>query len=587
MIDHLVVLKNDKINHKYKLYHKQLVKTLPVAVILSLTVLLSGCGSMSRARKSIEEIRNNRTSSISTTSTSASSNSSEVAVDNSTEILIKENNATLKTTDNFNHLELTCSDEALAAFTNYLESNESKVNYTYENLYNIEESMESYKIAREKDLQMKHTKSLKGLTASDLYDSVKANNAEYFAIPKHKRITFYKELADEQIKDICEIVMEVINQYKDYPNVDIDRVKCVLSDLKMVEGTSFAMAEVDKNRFFTIMPKMIKIKNMMDNADNSYKKVIMHESVHLLQTYCIDEDKKDHNIGTFYDFEELPANALYMRWFVEGSTDRCVMNLTKEEVLTYVSQVGYIDNMKLATILNPKNSIDKVETLCFSGDLEELFNTFSCQTEEEKAEIIKMMYSISITQDGNEDAIQEGFYNKYTGDKEEKGIAILQRDLRSSVFLTLSKEFYSNLAISIKDNQVSLQDVFFLITVYENNVNLKVKYNKAETYPNYKEFMNHYVEMQDEFFTYLTSGSNLTLADITEEFNQYALNTTNVSGQKYQDKQGEKIYNCELKWLDDQRKDFIFEKQQDNQDVSSASIRFIDELYAETMEKAK
>ncbi len=131
--------------------------------------------------------------------------------------------------------------------------------------------------------------------------------------------------------------------------------------------------------------------------------------------------------------------------------------------------MGYVYALEAAAIIDDDNSKDCICDLTYTNDLNELYRVFNCETEEEKREILNMMYSITIQQDGPED-----FYDVYPGEEEQDGVAILQRNLRGSIFTTLAQKFYSNLANEIqKEDAVTLQDAFFLIYNFERVTSLK------------------------------------------------------------------------------------------------------------------
>lgn len=105
------------------------------------------------------------------------------------------------------------------------------------------------------------------------------------------------------------------------------------------------------------------------------------------------------------------------------------------------------------------------------------------------------MYSIQIIE-----VEPEEFFEKLSDDVEDEKKRELKKDLKSSICLTLTKYFYKNLVTKAIGNEVSFEDLFFLITVFENDINSHINYNKLENYAYYEEFMANYSIIQNAFF---------------------------------------------------------------------------------------
>lgn len=112
---------------------------------------------------------------------------------------------------------------------------------------------------------------------------------------------------------------------------------------------------------------------------------------------------------------------------------------------------------------------------------------------------------------------------------------------------------------------LTLQDVFYLITIFEADMNSHIEYIDAlKKFEYNKNFMKDYIRMQDNFFDTLASGG-ISRDEIIEGFQSYALSVENSKS--------EKVTNCDLKWLLDDKKKYIFNRQIELSKSMNANIR--------------
>ena len=118
------------------------------------------------------------------------------------------------------------------------------------------------------------------------------------------------------------------------------------------------------------------------------------------------------------------------------------------------------------------------------------------------------------------------------------------------------------------NQKVSLQDLFYLISVFESDLNSHLSYNKIENYEYYEEFLTNYSEIQNEFFKAISINSGYSYEEILEKFNNYAL---------YQDVDGVKKYNATLDWLTVDKQEYIMDAEGRLDTYSTANIQFVSE----------
>ena len=156
------------------------------------------------------------------------------------------------------------------------------------------------------------------------------------------------------------------------------------------------------------------------------------------------------------------------------------------------------------------------------------------------------MFSLDIIETDNEE-----FLNKLNLDSNSDEYIKIKRNLKTSVCETLSKYFYKSLASKIKSSNLKLNDIYFLITVFESDLDSHINYTTEEKYSDNKDFMRKYLDIQSNFFYYLSSDNKYTQAEIESLFDSYGI--LNSSRQN----------NYDLSFLNDDKKIFI-EKMLDN-----------------------
>ena len=114
--------------------------------------------------------------------------------------------------------------------------------------------------------------------------------------------------------------------------------------------------------------------------------------------------------------------------------------------------------------------------------------------------------------------------------------------------LTLTKCFYRNLAERIKNGDATLQDILYLINVFESDINSHMtfdKYNNNMTEEDAKIFAQNYLIIQNEFFETISNGSSISTEELNRHYKEYSLvlNTNNTY-----------IRNAELKWMTEEEK---------------------------------
>lgn len=445
----------------------------------------------------------------------------------------------------FNNIKYTTDSNNY--FQNYLST--LNVKYDYSELFNTEKALELYE--EENKAEVKHTHDFlnggKTVDADKLYDVVIDNNKDYLS--KNKS-SLYKELSKKELKKILVIVADTINEYvKEHPDIDLNSLSCTLGDLKVFSKTAAVNAFVSEDGVLAINPPMLNIlvKKYETKGIDAYENTIKHETIHLIQRMCQDEREqvKSKFIGISRKYESLDMNPLCFNWLYESSAEKNVSNMKGDIPIVYSTMITYLNSLNLTNFLNDDNTTTEAENLDSYKKLEGLFKLFGASTYEEKIELINMMVSINIIQAEPEDFIKK--YEKAYGKEfsEESVFTEVKCIIKAEVMQTLTKYFYKNLANKIANKELAIEDIFYLITIFENDINLHIKYTNSK-YNDYNEnFINYYVNVQNEFFYSISLNGTYTFEEIQGKFDLY-----NV---KAYDEANNLQNNYSLVWLDEEK----------------------------------
>lgn len=488
---------------------KQSVIPFISAGVLALSILCVGCGQTGASTKHI---------------------SASAAVVEPTSLATPTPEIDTSSYDNkpvlpYDNTSASITSDDLAAFHSYLST--INVNYEYEDFYGIDAAL-----AKQNNTPViksdTHTCSvpLKNgkFDADTMAEAIVRNNRAYLnsdTVSDFKKST-YSELSSDDIRKMSSIIADALNAaIERNPSIDMEELQCVVGDLKMFSSVSTSIAYVNLDNCLAISPNMLKLATIINgDNENVERDVIIHESMHLIQKSCIDNQKDVEVTGISRFYEDLDVNPLKWLWFIEGSAEKEMCNITGDPAITYKYKISYLDSLTMATMLKDNVSADQTEKICFQNDPEVLYQQFGCDTEDKKRELIKMMYTIDILQSERED-----FYNKYEAaygsvDNDEKLVA-LQRKLKIPICETLTKEFFENLSTYMNANAITIDDMNYLLRTFEGDVNSHLDCSNPEKAADNIAFMDFYTAIQDEFFKTVAASSGSSYETILDRYNQY------------------------------------------------------------------
>lgn len=411
------------------------------------------------------------------------------------------------------------NNDVIVKFTSGVENslldiNSMDVEYPYEELFNENYSISNF--VGDTSINKEHNTSiLQGgkISSSNLYSKVIENNKNY------SNKTLKEELSGSEIQKICGYIAEAINTLIDSGKIkDVNEVACALSNLKIFEVNSMNDASVNKDNCLLVTPSVIKNNAKKHSNFDYYKYVIQHEAVHFAQHSC------EHVIGDVnhkYGFSEVKeseeVNMYEYLWLYEAHASKAASDFQNQEPVSYKSYVDYLNMTDYSNALKG-SSYDSLMDIALSRNINDLYSYFKVSNETEKREVDKFMFATDIALNGN-----KKFFNAFS--KQNTGISDsnLKQSMKVSICEFLSKNFYKSLISSLKNNSMSLDDIYYLISVFEANLDTKIYYSSSYDYENNKDFFEFYTSLQNEFFDLLALNTGIEFDEVVNKFNNYSL----------------------------------------------------------------
>jgi hypothetical protein len=491
------VLNKELIKKKKNLRRIMITGTLVVSISLASFLGLVGC-----TKKDSTTIKG---------STYTTTQSPNVSVSSTDPTLLMEEDDYKEVTRS--NTEVTLDDDKLSQFQEYL--NTIEPDYPCSDLFQIEEALYSKSTYTETTSHYKDIRNSDGSISVDrLVSTIKENNVSYYDELGAMK-AFYKEMDDSEIRSVCEVIVDVINSMKTDESIDMDRVSCYLADLKMYYKSGSAMAAVSREGVMSINPNMIKVGSVIGGKDET-SDVLTHEIMHIIQSDCLEHDTK-FEVGVGYKDMDLSINPLYYSWLIEASAEKEMAKLTGNETLTYEYQIGYMESLALALTLDTDYEVGEIEDINLYKDQDKLFEMFKLPQDE----VMKMLYSLEIIE-AEPQEFKDAYKNAYGEELSSDRLVEIKRDMKSSICTTLSKVFYRDLANRVNDGNVTLEDAFYLIKVFQSDLFTHLRYDNEAKLEHSMYYLETYTEIQKNFFSSL-SVSGMTYEDIAAYFDEYSM----------------------------------------------------------------
>lgn len=452
--------------------------------------------------------------------------------------------------ENTTPVPIQMSDKKLAEFEKYISG--IIVDYDYEKGYNIDAALAEYN-NNTKSTVTKHSHDIRlngEFNAEHFYEIVKKNNEAFFEEKEKDSLGgLYKEYSDKELKSMCEQFCETLPAIAEKdPTVDLDMACCYLYNLRIVQKSgSLDFGGFDMNNRFYLNYKNMKNGAFAMDTDDIEQTTFYHEMMHAFQFACDDVKKTDEDrMGITHTYDSLEVNPLSWYWLLEGSAEMNMSQYLDVRYSTYKNKIGYVHSLNIAANLNTNNEYVQIEKICFQKDLEKFFEVLDITDENDKKEIIKMMYSIEIIQESKDDFYDwyNAAYNTDLSDETTGEQSVLRLTLKEDALMTLTKLFYRNIARQINKGGVTLQDAYYLMRLYESDLDNHFSNNTVGYMEFFHDFYDTYVDLQNEFFAVIAEENNLSADDLANEFDNYSMNAVSKSP------------NCDLKFLSSDAKNY-------------------------------
>lgn len=434
-------------------------------------------------------------------------------------------------------------------FQNYISN--IMVEYKNSELFNVDAALNEY----ENMHSLKVTDDIKFISNNKvdeekLFDNIKENNINFLNTDVTNK---YENIKDGQLRNIVSIISSQLeSSLKASNKIDISILNNTLKNLKILEYKSFGNAYVDMEKpILGINFSAIESLQKQNPKVNMLERTIKHETNHLIQINYSNGEDFEYNMGMSYSYSNLKVNSLYWQWFVEGSAEKLTLNKISDTPFNYSEQVKGIESLTLANVVNFED-VNFVEKLSLQRDLDSLFSTFNITNNNDKKELINMMFAYDIVFTENDEFIN--YYKEKIGEFNLIALDNYKKELKPSIASTLTKIFYSNLSEKLVSGESELDDVFLLMRVFETELCRITDYDNPSKVDVNANFTKIYSDIQNTFFEYLELENNISKDEIKQIYCLYSDNYCDDAKYKVE---GEYNFNSDIEWLNENQNEFL------------------------------
>lgn len=280
---------------------------------------------------------------------------------------------------------------------------------------------------------------------------------------------------------------------------------------------------------------MIELYSQLQEAldtypDSVWAQVVNHEIFHLIQYSANDGDDSNGLEAGFcrkYNFPDgvnnIPVDSLYFSWILEAGAELGMADYLNVEPGTYQKKISYARSFDLSRFYEIDSKSDMLENIAFKHTLEEVLAVLGIDSESEKQEFLKFMYSIEITQTEPNELWE--YYESKTGrtltDEEKTGIRM---DIRTDAVKYLTKSFFMNVTNAVHDGAITdLDSLFYLLRLWELDVFNHLEYTKVSALDHAEDFVLWYDQTQNVILTAIAESSGIDLTQIQTLYSEYSL----------------------------------------------------------------
>lgn len=372
------------------------------------------------------------------------------------------------------------------------------------------------------------------LDADKLYRRVLSNNAAVTTNGKNTLNVFYSDLDETEIAAICDEIAKVVNDASG--EIDINKVANTLDRLTIFEHKGGTVnAAISTKLAFTYNPGMVELYRQKHIAlggspEVVWEMVVDHEVMHIIQHGANDGNDANGIEAGFCrmyneqnDEKNIPVDSLYFSWILEAGAELGMADYLNVEPGTYQKKISYARSYNLSRFYQIDSNRDMLENIAFKHTLEDALTALGIDSESEKQEFLKFMYSIEITQT-EPDELWE-YYESTTGrtltDEEKTGIRM---DIRTDAVKYLTKSFFMNITNAVHDGAITdLDSLFYLLRLWELDAFNHLEYTKVSSLAHAEDFVLWYDQTQNVILTAIAESSGIDLTQIQTLYSEYSL----------------------------------------------------------------
>ena len=407
-------------------------------------------------------------------------------------------------------------------FSLFLQALEGPVSYPYEEYFQLSQAYERYLALGDwKRPGENQVLTEEPLTADRLYELVKGNNQTHRET--NNIITsgyYYSDLEEEYLQWACQVICDTVNGELERWDFG-PRLACIdqnLADLAIFKNDmGFQNATYTNEGVMTLQPAFIESMIAISDNDLASHLTVTHEVEHLLQklpNQGYEALGVDRSYGFCYWWDDLPVNSLYNSWFAEASAERLAALFYDTQPTTYAAMLGYLDSlcqMALPLDIQP----EEIPRLSQQPHLETVFSLFGRETPQEQLEFLKLLYAIEIIQQEPADFWEH--YTSLTGrEKSEAENVAIKRQVKAAACLTMSRIYYENLARRLAQEELTLRELFYLVSVWEFDLNMHLIYEDETRIEDNAPFFTGYLAMQEPFWQLVASKAGCSQEELEE-----------------------------------------------------------------------
>ncbi len=446
--------------------------------------------------------------------------------------------------------EIYITEDALARFQQVL--SETDVTFAYEECFGITGTEALLEERTPVHDEPKYGMIVDGkVDVEALYASVVSQSETFREESAHYMYTLIEER--EELIQILTYVAGAVNVYcENAEATSIGELDCILKNLKVYYRSGTTNAAFTDENCLLVNPNMIQMMEVISENEESFQNIIYHETQHMLQSDCPCRIEQEYvQTGFCRRIRDAVISPYYWLWTIEGCAEKRVVNMTGDAPITYKYLVGYVETMDYVALIHPTSkSFTDVEDASVARDMSHFYALMGLEEGITQEEITQMMYAMEVAQNKTQD-YRDAVENSLGRALTDEGYATLRNQLKVQYCEMLTKIFYNNLALAIREGQVSMEDIFTLVHVYEGDMNYHLDYSRNPTGIN-ASFLQTYRTVQEEFFAMLATSCGVDSEVLYGWFREHAT--------LHQKEDGSLQCNASFVWLSEEERQYVFNR---------------------------